>query len=140
MYIGIRGATQNFPKFECRAKTACSTVVGLYVSRAVPFVNQSAKWRCAVLTCVFFLCIFLTSCKCCFAIAPTCQNYLLITRRGGKVKCILLFGSILLKLLNLLKSINHVCVCVCVCVYSLHAYVCTQTNKQTNKQTHQHMI
>jgi hypothetical protein len=26
---GIRGATQKFPKFECRAKTACSTVVGL---------------------------------------------------------------------------------------------------------------
>jgi hypothetical protein len=25
----IRGATQKFPKFECRAKTACSTVVGL---------------------------------------------------------------------------------------------------------------
>ena len=27
--ILIRGATQKFPKFECRAKTACSTVVGL---------------------------------------------------------------------------------------------------------------
>jgi hypothetical protein len=25
----VRGATQKFPKFECRAKTACSTVVGL---------------------------------------------------------------------------------------------------------------
>jgi hypothetical protein len=28
-HIYLRGATQKFPKFECRAKTACSTVVGL---------------------------------------------------------------------------------------------------------------
>jgi hypothetical protein len=27
--VRVRGATQKFPKFECRAKTACSTVVGL---------------------------------------------------------------------------------------------------------------
>jgi hypothetical protein len=28
-WVEVRGATQKFPKFECRAKTACSTVVGL---------------------------------------------------------------------------------------------------------------
>jgi hypothetical protein len=44
------------------ARKPLSTVVDLYVSRAVPFMNQSAKWRCAVLNCVLFLCISLTSC------------------------------------------------------------------------------
>jgi hypothetical protein len=29
LLLHVRGATQKFPKFECRAKTACSTVVGL---------------------------------------------------------------------------------------------------------------
>jgi len=54
----VRDATQKFPKLQCRAKTACSTVVRRKVSRALPFVNHSAKRHSAMRRCVFFLCNF----------------------------------------------------------------------------------
>ena len=65
----VRDATQKSPKLECRAKTAWSTVVWLYVSWAAPFMKHSVKHRSAVRMC--FLCIFVTVWKCCFAFVPT---------------------------------------------------------------------
>jgi hypothetical protein len=44
----VQGATPKCPKLECCAKTACSTVVRRWESRAVSFANHSAK-RCSVL-------------------------------------------------------------------------------------------
>ena len=55
----IQGTTHKSMKFECCEKITYSAVVCHYILRAVPFVNQTAKRRCAVWSCVLFLCIFL---------------------------------------------------------------------------------
>jgi hypothetical protein len=39
----LQGSTQNFLKFERCMQIAHSTVMGLYLSQAVSFVNQSEK-------------------------------------------------------------------------------------------------
>jgi len=55
----IQGTTHKSLKFVCCEKITRSAVVCHYILRAVPFVNQSAKWCFAVWSCVLFLCIFL---------------------------------------------------------------------------------
>jgi hypothetical protein len=54
--LTIRDANQESPKFECRAKTVCSTAVGRYESRDLCEPVCQATLCCALV--FFFFCAF----------------------------------------------------------------------------------
>jgi hypothetical protein len=64
-----RDANHTSQKFECCAKTVCSTAVRRYESRALWEPVCQAALCCGRV--YFFCAFFLTSCQCCFAIVPT---------------------------------------------------------------------